>query len=49
VTDPAEVTQLSEKDVLNVLEMIREEFNVDDERTYLMGHSMGGANLRVLR
>jgi predicted peptidase len=23
--------------------MIREEFNVDDNRTYVMGHSMGGA------
>jgi poly(3-hydroxybutyrate) depolymerase len=48
VTDPAEVTQLSEKDVMNVLEMIREEFNVDDERTYLMGHSMGGAGTMYL-
>jgi predicted peptidase len=37
------VSELSEKDVMNVLEMIRQEFNVDDERTYLMGHSMGGA------
>jgi poly(3-hydroxybutyrate) depolymerase len=48
VTDPAEVTQLSEKDVMNVLEMIREEFNVDDERTSLMGHSMGGAGTMYL-
>jgi len=48
VTDPAEVTRLSEKDVMNVLEMIREEFNVDDERTYLMGHSMGGAGTMYL-
>jgi predicted esterase len=43
VTDPALVRQLSEKDVMNVLEMMRKEFNVDDRRTYLMGHSMGGA------
>jgi predicted peptidase len=33
----------SEKDVLNVLEIVRKEFNVDPQRTYLMGHSMGGA------
>lgn len=43
VTDPAKLRQLSEKDVLNVLDMIRKEFNVDERRTYLMGHSMGGA------
>jgi poly(3-hydroxybutyrate) depolymerase len=40
---PNEVSQRSEKDVMNVLEMIRKEFNVDENRTYLMGHSMGGA------
>ena len=28
---------------MNVLDMIRKEFNVDERRTYLMGHSMGGA------
>jgi poly(3-hydroxybutyrate) depolymerase len=28
---------------MTVLEMIRKEFNVDENRTYLMGHSMGGA------
>ena len=43
VTDAAKVTELSEKDVMNVLDMIRKEFNVDERRTYLMGHSMGGA------
>jgi predicted peptidase len=43
VTDPAKVHELSEKDVMNVLKMIRKEFNVDDRRIYLMGHSMGGA------
>ena len=41
--NPANLSELSEKDVMNVLEMIREEFNVDRDRTYLMGHSMGGA------
>ena len=33
---------LSERDVLNVLELVRREYNVDPNRTYLMGHSMGG-------
>jgi alpha-beta hydrolase superfamily lysophospholipase len=28
--------------------MIREEFTVDDDRTYLMGHSMGGAGALFL-
>jgi poly(3-hydroxybutyrate) depolymerase len=40
---PNEVSQRSEKDVLTVLDMIKKEFNVDENRTYLMGHSMGGA------
>jgi predicted peptidase len=40
---PANLSELSEKDVLNVLNLVRKEFNVDRERTYLMGHSMGGA------
>jgi predicted esterase len=43
VTDPGKARELSEKDVLNVLAMMRKEFNVDEKRTYLMGHSMGGA------
>ncbi len=41
-TDPAKVAELSEKDAMNVLEMARKEFNVDDDRIYLMGHSLGG-------
>ena len=40
---PANLAELSEKDVLNVLDLVRREFNVDENRTYLMGHSMGGA------
>jgi predicted peptidase len=43
LTDLAKVHEASEKDVMNVLDMIRKEFNVDENRTYLMGHSMGGA------
>jgi dienelactone hydrolase len=41
-TDRAKVAELSEKDAMNVLAMVRKEFNVDDNRIYLMGHSMGG-------
>lgn len=33
---------LSEQDVLNVLELVNREFKIDPDRTYLMGHSMGG-------
>jgi predicted esterase len=41
--DPANLRELSEKDVMNVLTLVREEFNVDENRIYVMGHSMGGA------
>ena len=40
--------ELSEKDVMNVLAMVRKEFKVDDKRIYLMGHSMGGAGALFL-
>jgi predicted esterase len=33
---------------MNVLALVRKEFNVDDSRTYLMGHSMGGAGALFL-
>jgi predicted peptidase len=33
---------LSEQDVLNVLAIVQREYNVDPDRIYLMGHSMGG-------
>jgi len=45
---PANLAELSEKDVLNVLAMMKKEFNVDENRTYLMGHSMGGAGALFL-
>jgi predicted esterase len=45
-TDPAKVTAYSEKDVMNVLERVRAEFNIDDDRIYLMGHSQGGGGAR---
>jgi poly(3-hydroxybutyrate) depolymerase len=41
--EPKNVRELSEKDVLNVLELVRKEFTVDEKRIYLIGHSMGGA------
>ena len=41
-TDRAKVAELSEKDAMNVLAMVRKEFNVDENRIYLMGHSLGG-------
>jgi predicted esterase len=46
--DPPNLNELSEKDVMNVLDMVREEFNIDDRRIYLMGHSMGGAGTLYL-
>jgi len=46
--DPPNLRELSEKDVMNVLDMMRKEFNIDERRTYLMGHSMGGAGALYL-
>ena len=40
---PAKTSEYSEQDVMNVLALIRREFNIDDHRIYLMGHSQGGA------
>jgi poly(3-hydroxybutyrate) depolymerase len=45
---PPNLAELSEKDVMNVLAMMRREFNVDPDRTYLVGHSMGGAGALFL-
>jgi len=39
---PENLGELSEKDVMNVLDLVRKEFNVDEARIYLLGHSMGG-------
>ncbi len=41
--DDMEDAKRSEQDVLNVLQLMRDEFNVDTNRIYLWGHSMGGA------
>src|SRR5215831_11943318 len=40
--DPPNMGELSELDVMNVLALVRKEFNIDPNRIYLMGHSMGG-------
>ncbi len=41
-TDPQKQTAYSEQDVMNVLALVRKEYNIDDRRIYLMGHSQGG-------
>ena len=41
-TDPANLGDLSELDVMNVLAMTLEGYNIDRDRIYLAGHSMGG-------
>jgi poly(3-hydroxybutyrate) depolymerase/kynurenine formamidase len=40
---PDNLGELSERDVMNVLGIARERFNIDEDRIYLWGHSMGGA------
>ncbi len=42
-TEDSEDAAKSEQDVLNVLQIVRDEFNIDANRIYLWGHSMGGA------
>lgn len=39
---PEKLGELSEMDVLNVLGIMKEEYNVDEARVYLIGQSMGG-------
>jgi len=46
--EPPNLAELSEKDVMNVLALVRKEFTIDPQRTYLMGHSMGGAGALFL-
>ncbi|HEY2785971.1 MAG TPA: alpha/beta hydrolase [Fimbriiglobus sp.] len=40
--DPKNLAELSEKDVMNVLGIVRKNYSIDPDRIYLMGHSMGG-------
>jgi poly(3-hydroxybutyrate) depolymerase len=46
--EPPNLAELSEKDVLTVLDMMRQEFSIDDKRTYLLGHSKVGAGALFL-
>jgi len=46
--DPPNLRELSEKETLDVIDLVRKEFKVDDRRTYVMGHSMGGAGALYL-
>ena len=39
---PSNKGELSEKDVMNVLELVKKSHRVDPRRIFLMGHSMGG-------
>ena len=41
--DDMQDAERSEQDVMNVLQLMRDEFSVDSTRIYLWGHSMGGA------
>ena len=41
--DDMQDAERSEQDVMNVLQLMRDEFSVDSNRIYLWGHSMGGA------
>jgi predicted peptidase len=47
-SNPPNLAELSEKDVLNVIALVRKEFSIDEKRMYLMGHSMGGAGTLFL-
>ena len=40
--DPKNLSELSEKDVMNVLDIVKKEYSIDADRIYLLGHSMGG-------
>ena len=46
--DPDNLGELSEGDVFNVLEIVRKDYQIDTNRIYLMGHSMGGGGTLYL-
>jgi poly(3-hydroxybutyrate) depolymerase len=39
------VTELSELDIIKVMDLVSKEYNVDASRTYLVGNSMGGGGV----
>jgi pimeloyl-ACP methyl ester carboxylesterase len=41
-------SELSELDAMTALKLIREKYNVNNDRVYLMGHSLGGAGTYYL-
>lgn len=41
-SEPRNLGELSEQDVMEVLKLTRENFQIDPERIFLFGHSMGG-------
>ncbi|MCB1100555.1 MAG: alpha/beta hydrolase [Verrucomicrobiae bacterium] len=41
--DPDNLGELSERDVVNVIELVEKEFTVDPKRRYLLGHGMGAS------
>jgi predicted peptidase len=45
---PANLGELSEKDVMNVLDQMRTTLSIDERRIYLLGQSMGGAGALYL-
>jgi predicted peptidase len=40
--DPENLGELSEMDVMNVLEIVKKDLSIDPQRIFLLGHSMGG-------
>src|SRR5262245_25760994 len=46
--DVYKVGELSEIDAMTLLKSVREKYNIDPNRIYLMGHSMGGAGTYYL-
>jgi poly(3-hydroxybutyrate) depolymerase len=48
VNTPANLGELSEQDVLNVLGFVRRDYAIDPRRVYLLGHSMGGGGVLYL-
>ncbi|MEO5826016.1 MAG: alpha/beta hydrolase [Gemmatimonadales bacterium] len=41
-TDPSNHGILSEQDVMNVIGIVRRDFNINNQRIFMFGHSMGG-------